>query len=801
MTRSRRRKLQRVQTLRRMRPVVTGVPLASAILAVMNPAVAQDQQATSPLEELVVTAQKREENLQNVPLSIQAIGEERLEELHIQSFGDYIKYLPSVSYTTFGPGFGVAYFRGVASGENSNHSGPQPTVGMYLDEQPITTIQGAVDIHLYDIARVEALAGPQGTLYGASSEAGTIRIITNKPDPSAFKAGYDIEFNSVTNGSEGYVVEGFTNIPIGSAAAIRLVGWYKDDSGYIKNVPGTRTFATSGGCISNEDPAPPGCTTAFNRVNDEYNTAETYGARAALGIELNDSWTITPALMAQKQTTNGSFAYDPNVGDLEIIRYYPESSEDKWLQAALTVEGKIGNFDLVYAGAYLKRDDHVDWDYSDYAFFYDQCCAYGSSWVDDLGVPLPDPSQYITGSDYYKRQSHELRLSSPQENRFRFVAGLFYQDQEHEIYQRYWINDLGSQIEVTGLPDTIWLTDQLRTDTDSAVFGEVSFDVTDKLTLTGGLRYYETESTLKGFFGFGAGYSSNYGEFFCGDPSTWVPFNTAPCTNLDDKVDDSGTIGKFNITYRVNEDAMVYATYSEGFRPGGINRNGTVPPYTSDTLTNYELGWKTTWAGNRFRFNGAIFQEEWKDVQFSFLPPSGSGLTVIRNAGDAEIKGIEMDFGWAPTNDLTLSGGLSYIDAELSQFYDDDPTAPGEAPAGTRLPVTPKFKSNLTARYSFGFGEFDAFAQGAAVYQGSSFADLLDTDRALLGEQAAYTIADFSAGLAKNNYSFELYLNNAFDERAELYKYAQCANDVCGVNPYIITNQPRTVGLKFGQKF
>lgn len=791
------------------RSVVVRAPLASAVLLALSPAYAQQ---TVQLGEVVVTAQKRAESLQDVPLSIQAIGGERLEELGIQNFSDFIKYLPSVSFQTFGPGFGLAYFRGVASGENNNHSGPQPTVGMYLDEQPITTIQGAVDLHLYDIERVEALAGPQGTLYGASSKAGTIRIITNKPDPSGFQAGYSAEVNSVSNGGEGYVVEGFANIPIGSNAAIRLVGWYKDDPGYIENAAGTRTFPTSGGCISNESPAPPGCTTAFNRAQDEYNYAETYGARAALRINLNDNWTITPAVMAQKQTTNGNFAYDPNVGDLKITRYYPENSEDEFLQAALTVEGKIGNFDLVYAGAHLKRDDIVNGDYSDYAYFYDVLYGYGSYWTDDDGEPLPDPSQYINGSDGYKRQSHELRLSSPQDRRVRFVGGLFYQDQEHDIYQRYRINDLTSYYEVTDVIDTIWLTDQHRTDTDSALFGEVSFDITDRLTLTGGFRRYDTESTLKGFFGFGGNYSRNYGEALCDDDPTdgfddtsqWVPFNTAPCTNLDDKIDDSGTIPKFNITYRINDDAMVYATYSEGFRPGGINRNNrppNPPHYRPDFLTNYELGWKTSWAGNRLRFNGAIFLEDWEDVQFSFLPPSGSGLTIIRNAGSAEIKGIELDFAWAATDNLVLSGGLSRVDAELADDYIPDPDDLPTAFAGDRLPVTPKFKGNLTARYKFMLGQFESYLQGAVVHNGSSWADLQQSDRDMLGEQDAYTIADFSAGIARNNYSFDLYVNNAFDERADLFKYAQCTTGVCGFNPYTVTNQPRTIGLRFSQKF
>jgi outer membrane receptor protein involved in Fe transport len=781
-------------------------PLTSAVLLALSPAYAQQPVG---LEEVVVTAQKRTESLQDVPISIQAIGNEQLEELHIQNFADYMKYLPSVSFQGYGPGFSVAYFRGVASGENANHSGPQPTVGMYLDEQPVTTIQGAVDVHLYDVARVEALAGPQGTLYGASSEAGTIRIITNKPDPSGFAAGYDIEGNSMMgNGGEGYVVEGFANIPVGENAAVRLVGWYKDDAGYIKNVAGTRTFTTSGGCMSNTSPAPPGCTTTFNLARDDYESYETYGARAALGINLNDNWTITPSLLAQKSTGNGTNSYDPNVGDLQVLRFYPETYEDKFLQAALTVEGKIGNFDVVYAGAYLKRDDIVNADYHEYAYFYDQlptydgACCVGLYWTDDAGVPLDNPSQFIHGTDGYTRQSHELRISSPQDRRVRFVAGAFYQSQDHDIFQNYQINGLGDSISVTNWPDTIWLTNQLREDKDWAIFGEVSFDITDKLTLTGGARHYDTESSLKGFFGFGAGYSSNYGEALC---FSTEQFRGSPCVNLDDSISDSGQIVKLNVSYHINDDAMVYATYSEGFRPGGINRNNAPPNpphYKPDTLTNYEIGWKSAWAGNRLRFNGAIFLEDWQDVQFSFLPPNGSGLTIIRNAGSAEIRGIEADLAWAATNKLTFSGGVSLIDAKMTSDYIPDPAEPPEAFDGDKLPVTPKFKGNLTARYEFNLGQFESYVQGAMVYNGKAWADLTRADRAVLGEQDSYTIADFSAGVVKGRYSVDLFLNNAFDERAEIFKWAACEMSVCGPgNPHVVINRPRTVGLRFSQKF
>ena len=498
MTRSRNRKMKRARFAVPRRAVATGIPLASAISAILggtSPVFAQDQES-GVLEQVVVTAQKREENLQNVPLSIQVIGGEKLQELHVNGFDDYVKYLPSVSYQTLGPGGARVFMRGVSSGDNGNHSGPLPSVGQYLDEQPVTTIQGALDIHMYDIARVEVLAGPQGTLYGASSQSGTIRVITNKPDATEFKAGYDLTYNTHNPGDPGYTGEGFMNVPLGDSAAIRLVGWYEKDGGYISNVAGERTFPTSGITVNNA---------AF--VKNDYNDVETYGGRAALRIDLNDSWTITPAVMGQEQKSNGLFAYDPSIGDLKVAHYFPESAKDRWWQAALTVEGRISNFNLVYAGAYLKRDFFSESDYSDYSFFYDHftyegAYYYGSYFVDNAG-DLIDWGQYIQGKDRFTKQSHELRLSSPQDQRFRFVAGLFYQHQTHDIEQRYKINNFADVNEVTGWPDTLWLTEQVRIDRDYALFGEVSFDFTEKLTGTAGIRFFKAKNSLEGFFGFG----------------------------------------------------------------------------------------------------------------------------------------------------------------------------------------------------------------------------------------------------------------------------------------------------------
>ncbi len=288
----------RVSSKQRTRMALSRAPLAAAVwLAMGSLAFAQDSAPAAAesgdeesddravLETITVTAQKRSENLQEVPISLQVLGNEVLQEQNIGDFDDFAALLPSVSIDSGGPGFTRVYMRGVASGENGNHSGPQPSVGMYLDEQPITTITGALDVHIYDIERVEALAGPQGTLYGASSQAGTIRIISNKPDPTGFEAGYGLETNKISAGGVGFVGEGFANIPLSDSAAIRLVGWSKRDAGYIDNIYGERTFPTSGITDDNAE-----------LVEDDYNDVRTQGARAALKLDFNENWSIMPTL-------------------------------------------------------------------------------------------------------------------------------------------------------------------------------------------------------------------------------------------------------------------------------------------------------------------------------------------------------------------------------------------------------------------------------------------------------------------------------------------------------------------------
>ena len=805
------------------------LPLAAAVALVMaTPAWAQSSEAQAgkdkdarTLDTITVTAQKREENLQKVPISLQVLGNQQLEQQNVSDFDDYAKLIPALSFGTSGggvfsgPGFVQLYMRGVASGNDANHSGSQPSAAMYLDEQPITTITGALDIHMYDIERVEALAGPQGTLYGANSQSGTVRIITRKPDPSGFSAGFAIEGSKIEEGGIGHVLEGFVNVPINDRAAIRLVGWQKHDAGYVDNIHGTRTFPTSGITIDNAD-----------RVEKNFNDADTAGIRGALRFDINDSWTITPTLVAQKMQAHGStgvdpnvgnpdFGYDPSTAELAVKHFYPESSDDKWYQAALTVEGKIGNFDLTYVFSHMKRDVDSEADYADYGFWYDSLAGYGAYFYDDNG-DLINPSQYIQASDGYKRTSHELRISSPQDNRFRMVVGLFWQQQRHDIFQRYKVDDLATSIEVNGWADTIWLTAQQRKDRDKAVFGELAFDLTDRLTLTGGMRFFRNDNSLKGFFGYGDGFSGSTGVSQCFSSEQ---FHGAPCVNLDKGTHESDHIGRVNLTWQINDSKMVYATWSQGYRPGGINRRGTLPPYTSDFLTNYELGWKTSW-GKALTFNGALFRENWDDFQFSYL--GQNGLTEIRNANSARIDGMELDLAWAATYNLQINAGVAWYDAKLTANCcgwlkpDGSPETvcpPGTldpngdvvngplASSGARLPVTARFKGNLNARYTFDWLGGEAYWQASLAHQGDRTNDLREAQSAVFGTLDAYTLFDLSAGLRKNGWAVDVFLKNAFDKRAELARFSECAALTCGAESYTVFAQPRTLGVRFSKEF
>lgn len=813
--------------------------------------VARDGQVPDE-SEIVITATKREENLQDVPIAVTVLGTRKLDQLNISNFEEYTKQLPSVSFQTAQPGFTTVYMRGVATGGDGNHSGSLPSVGTYLDEQPVTTIGGTLDVHIYDIARIESLAGPQGTLYGASSQAGTIRIITNKPEIGVTTGRIDGELNKVSHGDWGGKLEGMINLPIGANMAFRAVAFYERDGGYIDNVFGERTYLAP-------DPADDVNVNNSAVLEKNYNDLETYGGRAALKVDLNEDWTILPTFMYQKAVADGSFFMDEDQGDLDTVRFRPEIAKDKFWQAALTVQGKLANFDVTYSGAFMDRKRFADTDYTDYTDAYNQYYIdYYNNYLDYYGFPpsfcaspgllgcnnytdnngnIIDPRQHITGTDHFTKMSHELRIATPADKPIRALLGAFYQVQTNHIFQNYLVDNLATDLSVQGYPGSIWLTNQKRKDKDWALFGEVNWDIVPTFTVTGGLRLYKFDNTLFGFAGFGRPnpLGSSTGEGRCltvnglerrndpdsplaqGDLDYDIPcFNVA---NVDSngraiprRSKDDGKLFRLNAQWKPREELMFYATVSKGFRPGGINRQPLAPAYAPDFLYNYELGWKTTFMGNRIRWNGAIYHQDWKDIQYSFL--GLNSLTVIQNGRNARINGIESDLNYTGGG-LSLTLAAAYTDAKTrgnicNAAITVDPSKDCSGvdsrgnpdfivtPSGSRLPITPKFKGSATARYSWAMGPGKAHVQGVISHQSSAPSDLDPAKADLLGKLKSSTLVDLFAGYNWGSYSVEVFGSNIFDERNELSRFVVCS--IC-TQVKIVPGRPRTFGLRAGMKF
>jgi len=748
----------------------------------------------TPTGDIVVTAQRRSESIQKVPISMQALSPETLANHQVQSFDDYQKLLPSVSVQTLGPGASQIFFRGIVSGKDGNPAGALPTAGVYLDETPVTTLGNLLDVHIYDVSRVEALSGPQGTLFGASSLAGTLRIITNKPDPSKVSGGYDLQLNKFGKGNPGGTAEGFVNVPLNDRTAVRIVGFYEKDGGYIDNTLQSRTFQRPH-TVNGVTVTSPATFDNSAYVKNNFNDAETYGGRIALGIELNDDWTITPSLVAQEQHTHGTFLFDPKAGDLQVHDFGNDFSIDKWYLASATVEGKISDWSVLYSGSYLRRHFQASQDYSYYNVAYDSTPNY-NYFQSQTGVPV-FPGQQVDRDNRITSQTHELRISSPTGRRFQVTGGLYYQRQTIDYTANYNIPGLGASLQgptqaVTG--DAFFRNNGHRVDRDYAAFAQADFKILDNLTLTGGIRGYKYDNTLVGF----SGSAGTVRKLNCGTFS-------ASCISINQKATGSGETHKVSLSWQVTPDKMVYATYSTGFRPGGINRPLGFAPYAADTLDNYEAGFKTSWFDRKLRFNAAVYHEVWKGIQYNL--PGANGVGSYVNAGNAHVNGVEFDLT-GRLGGLTLSTAGSYNDAKLSTPFCNLPNGVLRcdlginAPQGTRLPLQPKFKATTTARYEFKAGTTDLFAQISMLNQTDTTNLLRTRDQNILGINDGFTTFDGSIGAKlSNRMTFELFIQNMFDKRGISSRNQQCVLVTCLQNARDYPIKPQQFGIKVGQKF
>jgi len=790
------------------------------------------QAGGNQLEEVVVTATRRAENLQDVPIAITALTGATLSQLNVQTLDDFVKYLPNVSTAGVGPGQSEIYMRGLSTTHQSNQvaggTGAFPNVAVYLDDQSAQLPGRNLDIYAADLERIEVLEGPQGTLYGAGAQAGAVRYITNKPKLDVTEGGATASYSTTAHGDPSSEVQAVVNLPlIPETLALRAVIYDDSRGGYIHNIPGTFTRSPAdAGIVQYFNGVVPANSVSLsnnNLVGNAINPVVYQGARLSALYRFNDDWNGTLQQSYQSMEADGVFAYNPALGDLNVQQYNPDTDKDKFEDTAWTLNGRVGAVKVVYTGGYLVRNvdevsDYTAYSRGPFAAYY-QC--NGPQFTPGATAACYSPSATWHNVERNTHQSHELRLSTPDDARLRAIAGVFWEDYKIETSQNFLYGDTEAGFApfgpVPGIPafdpsirpaGTVFFSDITRGYTQKAAFGELAFDVIPKsLTLTVGTRFFH-------FDNFDRGQSdSAYGcrnVNPCVPPAgIFQPFNESQA--------NSGHKSKVNLSWKPIDGVLLYGTYSEGFRPGGFNQGvGLLPPtsplygkftvpsfYDSDDLKNYELGWKTLWFNRRLQLNGAIYDEEWSNVQLQIYDPAlygNAGFTV--NGPHYRVRGIEGDVVFRVTEQLTVYSSFAW---NRSQQV-NEPSLIGNAGVislfptrgiGSPLANAPPFQGNIRARYEVPFNDYTFHLQAAAQHTDHSYADVI-TQGALQPpdyELAPYTTYDAAAGVAKDAWEVEFYGQNLTDTRAQLFISSG------SYVPLTTINRPRVMGLRFSYKF
>ena len=837
-------------------------------------------QTQATFEEVVVTARKKEEGLQSVPLSVSALGEETLEEKGINVFEDYLLQLPGVTAGGSGPGQSTIYIRGLASTTpnltTAGVGGLAPNVSFYLDEQPLAYPGRNLDVYAADVSRIEVLSGPQGTLFGASSQAGVVRMITNKPVIGESASSLEVEVRNMSEGSMGDKFEYMSNIPLSDTSALRFVAYRDRRGGYIDQVAGqvdvsqSAAFRSAGtvrsnglpvalarnGWRANADLTNVNYATANAIVEDDVNSTSYEGFRASIKAELNDDWDALVSYTKQDIDSDGVFFADPTLGDLEVTRFHDDDIHDEFDNLSLTLEGSIGDLEVVYAGAYTDRSSDQRIDYTDYLFVgqylpYYICDYYVTYTTFAPGnVPTGDcgaPDLYVDSLVDSEVTTHELRINAPLTDTASLTAGVFMSDlelTEHNMftYPGTLVSDIGwgpnwalTDISVTGIPQTgsdswaaagwhsgrgpyeapvIFINDIRRTDKQTGIFGELSIDMSETSELTVGLRWYDIEVDLEGSAnsGFSTGfipagashndrqrYGTNLSAKYNG-PGGNTGNPALDAMDYPDKAETDGVIGKITYSWNPSEDIMYYVTWSEGFRPGLLNRPGgsstpdgayTVPPITeSDEVTNYEFGWKTVLSDGQLKFNGSLFMVDIAGLQTSILDPSITNLFFSDNAADAEITGLEGDFQYYPNVDgLIISGAFSMLNTEITKTL----TTSKDVVVGQDLAFAPGMQGNVSVRKEWDMSSGNmAHVLAQFTFSDDSYSDIILPNRE---QQDSYSFINLRAGVSNDMGLVELFVDNVTDERGEISN--NYVFDVARVT-YI---RPTTVGLRFKRNF
>jgi len=815
--------------------------------------------AQAELEEIIVTARKKTESLQDVPISVSALRESDLEDKGINVFEDYLLQLPSVTAGGAGPGTSTIYIRGLASTTpnltTAGVAGLAPNVSFYLDEQPLAQPGRNLDVYAADMARIEVLAGPQGTLFGASSQAGVVRMITNKPVIGEASANVEVEARFMPGADTGDKVELVANMPLGDSTAARFVAYRDKKGGYIDQVAGSLNASQSArfrpagtlrdnglpvsssraGFQAGADLSGATLNNAVAIVKEDANTLTYQGFRASLALEIGKNWNALATVAQQTIDADGVFFVDPNLGDLEIQRYTEDVIEDEFDNMSLTLEGSIGDLEVVYAGAYTDRTSDQMVDYTDYLFvgqylpYY--ICDYYVTYTTYAPGNVPTgtcgaPNLLVDSTTNLEVTSHEFRIHANLNDTTSLTAGVFASDTELTelnlfTYPGSVDNDITyaanyalTDTSVTGVINkaspgwfsagpysepVIFFNDIKRTDKQMGVFGEVSFALNDTSELSVGARWYDIEVDFEG-----SANSSFYNGF--GNPDTqqfgsnlsaqYAPGNA---NGYPDKAQTDGVIGKVTYSWNKSEDVMYYVTWSEGFRPGLLNRpvgssspdgSYTVKPVVdSDEVTNYEFGWKAVLQDGALRFNGSVFMVDVSGLQSTIFDPSIVNLFFSDNAADAEIKGVEGDFLYYTDNGFILSGAFSLLDTEITKSL--VPTA--DVVVGSDLAFAPGFQANFTARKEWGTSSGNTgHWQAQFNHSRASDSDIMEPNRAT---QASYFLTNIRAGVSNDNWMAEMYIDNVTDERAEI------SNTFVFDRQRVAVIRPLNIGLRYKLKF
>jgi outer membrane receptor protein involved in Fe transport len=799
-------------------PATSKKTLAAMVSAVIgSTSMANAQNLT--LEEVIVTATKRKSTLQSLPQAITAFTTEDIKRQGFAVLDDYANSIPSLAFARREPAGTSVVFRGVAA--SGIQYGTNPSASVYLDESPITQAGLNPDPRLIDIERIEALSGPQGTLFGDASQSGTLRIITNKADPT--------QMSGWVEGNVAYVedsddldndISGMVNIPlIEDKLAVRLVGFRSDEAGYVDNVLGeSQADQWVESRIASGLPVRERFDNA-NRVDDDVNSAETVGGRAALRWFINDDWTVDIAGIIQNLDVDGYGDVNLGLDDREQVRFENEELSDDWYQVSVSLEGNLGFADMVLTGSYFNRELTYDADATDYLHDFDQ--KYNPSYYaiyDFTGAPRG----FVIQDQDDDRWTVEGRLTTPldSDSRWNGLVGFFYGklDREQlnisdvrgfsntEYYANlgyYYLNYLANSpyynpnyatFHNTGSDN--WFFGAYDLDLEQvAIFGEVTWDATEKLSFTAGARWFDHEQEFK----------LQQGDLL-EDRSVNVERNYF-YTNETKNFSEDDWVPRLNATYQINDDVLTYVTYSEGFRSGGANplRNTSVLPdeYDSDTLKNYEIGLKSEWFDNTLRFNAVAYHMQWDDIQIQVNDPFAFSLGIV-NFSEAEIDGFEGEISWLPAVGWDITANFAFINAEISEdnTIEENGVVIAEVSDGTQLPITPEEKGSIAIQYTFQNQLFDAepFVRLDWVYVGESVNSLDGTESIVFTQGATdqpdYDIGNLRMGLDAEKWSATFYVNNLTDENAK-----QFYNNRWGSRQRISINKPRNIGLTLRWRF